>query len=378
MARPCAGCAPRVFRCFKCLEWFANWLTGAAGPVFIALAILMMGSGGFMFFEVVLPSIHSSVHPAIYYVSSVLSGLIAINMYGHYYLICTVPPGTPQDGLWRGTERAGKWPWATRKVDRTRPTGTIRSASQPTDEAEQVEACLREEGDGQTEGEVRVPTGADRSREPTPRFRKCRKCGGAKPERTHHCSICKTCILKFDHHCPWVNQCIGLRNETHFILFMVYLVLGSAMFTITGWHLFLPSMNLSFPWPYVSPRIAFTLVWALALALGLAVGVMAGWHVLQIVHGETTVEGHDNAYYANRARERGVRWENKYDLGPRRNLERFFRVGEGEYPWYVLALPLRTLPDSDGKTWDRKPGYRPGMVEEDLTDDEEGGGGWME
>lgn len=32
---------------------------------------------------------------------------------------------------------------------------------------------------------------------------KCTKCISIKPERAHHCSVCRRCIRKMDHHCPW-------------------------------------------------------------------------------------------------------------------------------------------------------------------------------
>ena len=34
----------------------------------------------------------------------------------------------------------------------------------------------------------------------------CRRCNAYKPKRAHHCSICKRCVVKMDHHCPWVNN----------------------------------------------------------------------------------------------------------------------------------------------------------------------------
>ncbi|XP_066516732.1 palmitoyltransferase ZDHHC23-A [Hoplias malabaricus] len=55
----------------------------------------------------------------------------------------------------------------------------------------------------------------------------CTSCRLMRPPRAGHCRICGVCVLRMDHHCVWINCCVGQDNHRDFLLTLLLFLLTS-------------------------------------------------------------------------------------------------------------------------------------------------------
>ncbi|GAQ82065.1 S-acyltransferase [Klebsormidium nitens] len=171
------------------------------------------------------------------------------------------------------------------------------------------------------------PGGAVGGRRP----RYCRKCMAFKPARCHHCSVCQRCILRMDHHCVWVVNCVGAKNYKFFLLFLLYTFLEC---TLTAAAL-LPHFIFFFQDEDQQAQSASNLAtvflaFVLNLAFALSVLGFLVMHTSMVLSNTTTIEAFEKKV--------GSRW--RFDVGKRKNFEQVF----GLRP-LIWLLPLYTEED---------------------------------
>jgi palmitoyltransferase len=137
----------------------------------------------------------------------------------------------------------------------------------------------------------------------TGEMRFCKKCQCKKPDRAHHCSTCKRCVLKMDHHCPWLATCVGLRNYKPFLLFLIYTTLfcwvcfGVSAMWIWDAIIVNNSVEESFM------PVNYILLSVLSGIIGLVVGGFTAWHVHLTLKGKTTIESLESTRYLSPIRQ---------------------------------------------------------------------------
>ncbi|KAL2624135.1 hypothetical protein R1flu_008380 [Riccia fluitans] len=148
----------------------------------------------------------------------------------------------------------------------------------------------------------------------------CETCMLYRPPRCSHCSICNNCVERFDHHCPWVGQCIGQRNYRFFFMFVSFTTLLCIyVFAMCGVYIkFLMDGEARTVWKALSKSPASVVLMVYTFIAVWFVGGLTLFHLYLISTNQTTYE---NFRY---------RYDNKvnpYNQGVMNNFREIFCTG---------------------------------------------------
>lgn len=182
-----------------------------------------------------------------------------------------------------------------------------------------------------------------------PRF--CQDCGILPPVRALHCPFCDACVLKMDHHCPWVLGCVGYHNHPYFVLYLLYCVVGTAYLSSVS----IPALqDTSFMNALSeSSRQDVWSVLIISAAAGVLLAAFGGFHAFLAATNQTSFECVENSCCVKKSRKHSFNRcgiAQRYDVGLEKNLGDLFGVGwTGR--WWRLLLPLRIVRAGDGVTF---------------------------
>ncbi|XP_063469332.1 palmitoyltransferase ZDHHC2 isoform X1 [Symphalangus syndactylus] len=156
-------------------------------------------------------------------------------------------------------------------------------------------------------------------------IRYCDRCQLVKPDRCHHCSVCDKCILKMDHHCPWVNNCVGFSNYKFFLLFLAYSLLYCLFIAATDIQYFIKFWTNGLPDTQAKFHIMFLFFAAAMFSVSLS--SLFGYHCWLVSKNKSTLEAFRSPVFRHGTDKNG------FSLGFSKNMRQVF--GDEKKYWLL-------------------------------------------
>ncbi|OVA17186.1 zinc finger protein [Macleaya cordata] len=147
------------------------------------------------------------------------------------------------------------------------------------------------------------------------RVKFCDTCLLYRPPRASHCSICNNCVQRFDHHCPWVGQCIGVRNYRFFFLFISSSTFLCLYVFVFSWINVFEQKHKDSLWKTMSREVLSVILIVYCFISVWFVGGLTVFHSYLICTNQTTYENFRYRYDKN---------ENPHNKGMLRNIKEIF------------------------------------------------------
>jgi len=159
-------------------------------------------------------------------------------------------------------------------------------------------------------------------------IRVCTSCKLVRPLRSKHCRVCNRCVARFDHHCPFVNNCVGSKNHPDFVLMLIFEVLDLTIALREGIPMFMrmdPELEY-FGFQKSKLLLFFILV---AMLFWFATVSLLSFALYRVAYNITTNEFINHARYHYITLEGAYR--NVFDRGCFMNCLAFWQVGDDPY-----------------------------------------------
>lgn len=120
----------------------------------------------------------------------------------------------------------------------------------------------------------------------------CKTCNIWRPPRCYHCRVCDNCVETLDHHCVWLNNCVGRRNYRYFFAFvssctiLSLFLIGASLAHIL---VYMSRETISFGAAISKWRVPFAMVIYGAIAVPYPTSLWV-YHLFLVGRGETTRE----------------------------------------------------------------------------------------